>query len=132
MGAGIRRIKARAPMPFIGTLTYRHKTEVTEESAGWTTHATESRLAASGASPSPREARVGRGPGREAALCRLSHGPSVRCRVRWRARMKSTVTIIWILATSGLTVYLALERQASLKLEWENNGLRERLSLMDK
>ena len=46
--------------------------------------------------------------------------------------MKTTVTIIWILAATGLTVCLTLERQSSLKLERENYGLRQRLSQMDK
>src|SRR5712671_3789613 len=46
--------------------------------------------------------------------------------------MKTTVTIIWILAAAGLTVCLTLERQSSLKLERENYGLRQRLSQMDK
>lgn len=46
--------------------------------------------------------------------------------------MRSTVTIICILIAAGLAVCLALERQASLKLERENNSLRERLSQMDK
>jgi len=46
--------------------------------------------------------------------------------------MRATVTIIWILAATGLAVFLALERQSSLKLERENNGLRQRLNQMDK
>ena len=46
--------------------------------------------------------------------------------------MRAPVTIIWIVAGAGLAVCLALERQASLKLERENNGLRERLSQSDK
>src|SRR6266496_1054977 len=50
----------------------------------------------------------------------------------WRQRMRAPVTIIWIVAVAGLAVCLALERQASLKLERENNGLRERLSQSDK
>src|SRR5437667_5415972 len=46
--------------------------------------------------------------------------------------MRVIVIIICILAAAGLAVYLALERQASLKLERENDGLRQRLSQMDK
>src|SRR6266404_3538752 len=45
--------------------------------------------------------------------------------------MRATVTIICILAAAGLAIYLTLKRQASLKLEREDNGLRLRLSQMD-
>src|SRR5436189_3752588 len=54
------------------------------------------------------------------------------CRLRWRGRMRATVTIMCILVAAGLAVCLALDRQASLKLNQENNGLRQRLSQMDK
>src|SRR5438552_3408017 len=45
--------------------------------------------------------------------------------------MKATATINCTLAAAGLAVWLALDRQASLKLERENNELRQRLSQMD-
>jgi hypothetical protein len=46
--------------------------------------------------------------------------------------MRAKVTIICFLLSAGLAVCLALERRASLKLEQENSGLRQRLSQMDK
>src|SRR5689334_2602723 len=46
--------------------------------------------------------------------------------------MRATVAIIAITASAGLAVYGALERQAALKLNQENDGLRQRLSQMDK
>ncbi|MEY2427180.1 MAG: beta-lactamase class [Verrucomicrobiota bacterium] len=45
--------------------------------------------------------------------------------------MKATTSIIWILAASGLGACLALEHQASLKLERDNNALRGRVSQMN-
>jgi type II secretory pathway pseudopilin PulG len=45
--------------------------------------------------------------------------------------MRATATIICILAAAGLATYAGLERRASLQLERENNGLRQRLSQMD-
>jgi hypothetical protein len=45
--------------------------------------------------------------------------------------MRATVNIICILATAGLAACLVLDRQASLKLGRDNNGLRLRLSQMD-
>src|SRR5207249_10519335 len=64
-------------------------------------------------------------------VCRGSCLIKARCRLRWRERMRPKVTIICTLAAAGLVIYLALERQASRKLERENNGLRQRLSQMD-
>jgi hypothetical protein len=45
--------------------------------------------------------------------------------------MRATVAIIVITVAAGLAVYLALERQAALKLNQENEGLRQLLSEMD-
>src|SRR5439155_26630434 len=65
-------------------------------------------------------------------VCREACLINERRRLRWRRIMRATVTIICILAAAGLAVWLALERRASVKLERENHGLRQRLSQMDK
>ncbi len=46
-------------------------------------------------------------------------------------RMKATFPILALPIAVGLAVWLALERQAVLKLSQENDGLRQRLSQMD-
>src|SRR5206468_4568663 len=51
----------------------------TEGSVGWATIARGPRSGTRPSSPSPYDEGVGRGPGRGAALCSVSHGPLRNC-----------------------------------------------------